>query len=87
MDAWLVVTLSAGDRAVSLDDEAGREPVSLVGRLVVELSAWLVERLPAWLVGWWSSCQLGRPAGCEDVCEDGPAGDWMVGWSSSRLLE
>ena len=30
-------------RAVSLDDEAGREAVSLVGWFVVELSAWMVK--------------------------------------------
>ena len=30
-------------RAVSLDDEAGREPASLVGWFMVELSAWMVK--------------------------------------------
>ena len=41
--------------AVSLDDEVGREPASLVGWFVVELSAWMVRmvvRLSAWSFGW-----------------------------------
>ena len=38
-------------RAVSLDDEAGRQPASLVGWFVVELSAWMVKLLVVSLDG------------------------------------